>query len=228
MANDEQVIVVAHEGYSVILNIGGDCLTIDAFTPVNLSEMYDDSLLRNCGSLQAHLREGNLVKYVGQQLPKNPNKQKIDTLRQSTAQHIRAQYSQSARDTSHPTMQVETSAVNVNADSEKSLQDQVAESRRRVEVRAVKNRREASQRDATNADTDAPTPSLDPEKPSVTDAKKLGNLKVSMDVPVEDFVAKQQESRRRLEKHKRAAEERATKETNQLASDQDNNTSGGQ
>lgn len=226
MSNEssKQFIVVARPGYQVLLNIAQDCLTIDAFNPVNLNEMYNEEVLQNCASLQTHLRDGNLVEYIDQELPKDPNKQKIDALRKSTAQHIDAQFAQTARDKDHPQMQIETKTENVNDTLDKSLQEQVTNSREEIEADAQKIGKNVN--DSYEKLADAPTPPDTTAEPgSAMDKSKL-TLKVSMDVPQEEFIKKQQAALEQQEEANEKAEHEAHKEVDEIQSKDD--PSGGQ
>lgn len=218
------IIVVASPGYQVLLNIGNDCLTIDSFNPVNLSEMYSEDALRNCGSLQAHLRDGNLVYYEGQNLPEDPNKQKVSQLRQSAAQHLEVGYTQQARNADHPNMQIETNTDNINQNSEKTLQDRINDARSEVEIRnaKIKEKVQSSIKSKSNQES-----STDPTSNSPLNKDGL-NLKVAMDVAPEVFAAKQKAARETFEKKEQDAENTAQEEIIKLESDPDEDTTGGQ
>jgi hypothetical protein len=211
---EKAIIVVASPGYQVLLNVGNDCLTIDAFNPVNLSQLYNTEILSKCGSLATHLRDGHLIMYTGENLPKDPNTQRINALRNSTAQHIEAQFSQTAQDSNHPDMQIETKAVNVNETNKVSLQQQVTESReasKKVESRLRANIAKEYEHSASVTSDPARTVS-DP------DTKDLLKMKVSFDVDPKVFAAKQEASRKKLDTIAQQEEDDAQNEINQIES----------
>ncbi len=218
----KDIIVVARKGFQVLLNIGNDCLTIDAFTPVNLSEMYEEDTLRNCGSLAAHLRDKNLVYYNGQTLPKDPNSQKIDSLRQSRAQHIQAQFKQTAQDINHPNMQLKTDTENVDENSgEKTLQEQVTEYRTRIEQenQRIRDKKTKETHNSANNMVDDSQKSLDPTLSSPGMSKEQLNMKVSMDVDPQTFIEKQRANRKQFDDREQEAEKKALDEIARLEND---------
>jgi len=231
---DKKIVVVARPGYQVLLNIGNDCLTIDAFTPIDLSNMYDEATLSNCGSLSAHLRDGNLVYFEGQQLPKDPNLQKVAALRQSTAQHIQAQYKQSAVNKQYPNMQLTTETEDVNEGQEKTLQDRVAESRTKMQQFEQKMADQVRANLSTASDhspaVDAGNPPADFDPTAVGAGlnKAALNMKVAMDVDSQTFIAKQAAARKKLDDNEQAAENDACKEIERLKFQDDDLTNGGQ
>lgn len=221
MSNSDEkvIIVVASPGYQVLLNVGNDCLTIDAFNPVNLSQLYNAETLSKCGSLASHLRDGHLIMYTGEDLPEDPNVQRISALRNSTAQHIEAQFSQTAQDPNHPNMQIETKAENVNEISEVSLQQQVTESREVLENTESRIRANvAREYDHSAAITLDPTQTATPD----LSAKDTLKMKVSFDVDPEVFIEKQKASRKKLDIVAQQEENAAQEEINQIESKEEN------
>jgi len=215
----KDIIVVARTGFQVLLNIGNDCLTIDAFNPINLSEMYDEDILRNCGSLIAHLRDKNLIYYDGQDLPKDPNSKKIDALQQSAAQHIQAQFKQTSQDAAHPNMLLKTDSENVNENGEKTLQEQVTKYREQVEQENQKIRDKKAKKIHINTTVDSSQESLDPISSGPGMNKNQLNMKVSMDVDPQIFIEKQKANRKQLDDRNQEAEKKALDEIARLDND---------
>jgi len=80
MEKEKSIIVVAKDGYNVLLDINKQTFMIDCHKAINLSEMFPPDVLEQCSSLQAHLRDGNLVYYKGEKLSEDPNDAQINKL----------------------------------------------------------------------------------------------------------------------------------------------------
>lgn len=75
------VVVIAAQGYNCILNIGNKAFQVDAYNPVNLSEFFPASIIKNCKSLRDHLDGGTLVYYNGEPLKENPTEARVDAVK---------------------------------------------------------------------------------------------------------------------------------------------------
>lgn len=224
MSSDhDELVVVAKLGYQVLLNVGRDCLVIDSFSPVNLNQLYDAETLNACGSLAAHLREGNLVKFEGQKLPEDPNTQKIEGLRQSEARHREAGYKQQPRNPVHANFEVETVADTVNPGDD--LQQQVAQSRKEIQDDSrIKTTISKGYTQSPAVDSGDALNALQEEEELAP--SKL-RLKVSMDVSGDEFTQRQEASRIARAKQDEQFENTAAEEIEEIDNNQ-SESSGGQ
>jgi len=130
MNNQEKsVVVIAKEGYNVLLNVGDQVLMIDWYKPVNLSEMFSQDIIDQCTSLQSHLRDGNLVFYTEEkELPKDPNEVTIQKLSDLAAQQqINVEFSQKSGRADAVNIEIETTGV--SADVRKEIDKRIEKNR---------------------------------------------------------------------------------------------------
>jgi hypothetical protein len=81
---ESPVIIVANPGYSVLLTIGGMTIPVDAFTPINLSNMFSLDVINSSGALRDQLNSGFLkIHNEEEELPKDPNDALVKTLREA-------------------------------------------------------------------------------------------------------------------------------------------------
>lgn len=64
--------VVAVEGRIVIINVGTKLIEVNQFEPIDLEELFTVEELQKSESLQESLRNGYIVEFTGQKLPKRP------------------------------------------------------------------------------------------------------------------------------------------------------------
>lgn len=202
----KDVIVVAREGYSVLLDIDGDTLSITCHESINLSKRYITDIISRCASLEAHLKEGNLVRCddaaefsVDITAPTT-----IPQLHLESASHILSQYDQASRDSTRTHTELETQA-NITADTRKIIQEQVNESKRAIQ--ATDNKFLKIPATQVEAKID-----VTPHKRETAMNSSELMLKVSMDVSPETFIAKQQQDKERLEAAEDENEAMAEKE----------------
>ena len=122
----KDIIVVAREGYSALLEIDGRMFDINCHEAVNLSKIFPIDVLEKCSSLATHLENGNLVFFEQDTvLPEDTTaSRKIKPLREGTAAHITLQYDQTERDANRTNMELETRA-NITEETRKHIQSQV-------------------------------------------------------------------------------------------------------
>jgi len=205
----KDIIVVAREGYTVLLNINEQTLDIDCYNPVNLSKMFSGDAIERCTSLEMHLQEGNLIYYENQELPKNPDKARVDVLRQANAKHIQAQYDQTARNVVRTDMELETQ-TNIDDAMRVGIQEQVQAGKAKILQTGQKRAQRAEQ---SVREVDVPL-----EKRNAMTPDEL-NLKVSMDVSPDEFMQKQKALKKKFDDNVNADEIRAEKE---IISQEDN------
>lgn len=81
---ESPVIIVANPGYSVLLTIGGMTIPVDAFTPINLSNMFSLDVINASGALRDQLQNGYLkIHNEDEDLPADPNDALVKTLREA-------------------------------------------------------------------------------------------------------------------------------------------------
>jgi hypothetical protein len=204
----KDIIVVAREGYSVLLEIDKQIFDINCHEAVNLSKMFPVDVLDRCSSLSAHLKDGNLVFFEdGIELSKDAVAPvKIKPLREETAEHIMSQYDQTERDAHRTNMELETRA-NITAETRKHIQEQVQEGREKVLQETKKLTKVVDMAQTTADGVVSPTK----ERQDAMTSKEL-TLKVSMDVSPETFAAKQAATSAKLEAAAEENEARAEKE----------------
>ena len=204
----EDVIVVAQDGYSVLLDIDKDTLAINCHESVNLSNRYTAEVILKCSSLATHLKAGNLVRCtedaefsVDAAAPVT-----VPQLKLESASHILSQYDQASRDSTRTHTELETQA-NITAATRKNIQEQVNSSRLAIQATDNKflNKRTAAAKVEAEMDV---TPKM--RETSMDSSELL--LKVSMDISPEAFTEKQQQDRERLEAAEDANEAVAQKE----------------
>lgn len=203
----KEIIVVAKEGYSVLLNINGQTLDIDSYCPVNLSKIFSERVIEQSTSLAAHLREGHLIYYEGQELPENSNESSVNKLRQSEAKHIEVQFKQAARDATRTHMELET-RTDLNEATRKRIQEQVQKGK--DEILQTDQQVEQAVHDV-NVPVESQT-AMTPDELS---------LKVSMDVNPDTFKQKQETSKKLLDANEEAGETRAEQEIAKQESDEE-------
>lgn len=184
----KEVIVVAREGYSVLLDIEGQTFEIDCHVPINLGSMFPAEVLDRCASLSTHLRDGNLIyvdndSRISDDVNAAPT---INLLREETAQHITAQYTQSERDARRTNTELETRAK-ITQKTRDHIQEQVQRSKAQI----LNTDKKLSDKtvSATN-DVDI----MPKERKSAMTAGEL-TMKVSMDVDPASFEASQEAAR---------------------------------
>lgn len=204
----KDIIVVAREGYSVLLEVDGRMFDIDCYESVNLSNIFPADVLERCSSLSTHLKDGNLILFEeGTKLSKDATASvEIKPLREEAAQHIILQYDQTERDVSRANMELETRA-NITEGTRKHIQEQVQAGKEeilQIDKKFLKNTVKAVQ--TTNEVATPPKARQDAMTP-----KEL-TMKVSMDVSPEEFTKKQAVSKEKFEATEEADEARAEKE----------------
>ena len=216
----KDIIVVAREGYSVLLEIDKQMFDINCHEAVNLSKMFSVDVLERCSSLAAHLKDGNLVFFgEGDDLSANVVAPvKIKPLREETAEHIMSQYDQAEKDASRVNMELETRA-NITAETRKHIQSQVQEGREKILQETKKLTKII---DMTQTTADGVVSPVKERQDAMTSKELM--LKVSMDVSPETFAEKQAAISARLEAAAEESETRAEKEiAKQDANEQDAN-----
>lgn len=128
----KDIIVVAREGYSVLLEIDGRMFDINCHEAVNLSKIFSADVLEKCSSLDTHLKNGNLIFFEqGDTLPEGTTSVKIEPLHERSAEHIISQYNQAERDAKRTNIEMETRA-NITEDTREYLQAQVQKSKEEI------------------------------------------------------------------------------------------------
>ena len=201
----KDIIVVAREGYSVLLEVDERTFDIDCHEPVNLSNIFPEDTLKKCSSLSTHLKDGNLVLFkAGTKLSKDVTvSAEIKPLREEKVQHITAQYEQTERDVNRTNIELETRS-NITEETRKHIQEQV----------------QAGKKEILNTDKKFLQKTVQTTKEAITPPKARQNamtveeltMKVSMDVSPEEFTKKQAVSKENLEAAGDADEVRAEKE----------------
>lgn len=204
----KDIIVVAREGYAVLLEVDGRMFDIDCHEAVNLSNMFSVDVLERCSSLSTHLKDGNLVLFEdGTELSKDATASvEIKPLREETTQHITSQYDQVERDVNRTNIELETRA-NITEETRKHIQEQVQASKKEIlqpDEKLLKKTIKAVQ--TTNEVASPPK-----ERQNAMTVKEL-TMKVSMDISPEEFAKKQKASKNKLEAAEEADETRAEKE----------------
>lgn len=128
----KDIIVVAREGYSALLEIEGRIFDINCHEEVNLSKIFSANVLEKCPSLETHLKNGNLIFFKqGDTLPKGTTSVKIESLHERTAEHIISQYNQAERDVNRTNIEMETRA-NITEDTREYLREQVQKNKKKI------------------------------------------------------------------------------------------------
>lgn len=204
----KDIVVVAREGYSVLLEIDGRIFDINCHEAVNLSKMFSMDVLERCSSLSTHLNDGNLILFEeGADLSKDATVSvQITPLREETAQHITSQYEQAERDSDRTNIELETRA-NITETTRKQIQAQVQAGKAKIlqtDKKLLANTAKAVQ--TTNELASPPK-----NRQNAMTSEELG-MKVSMDISPEKFAKKQAETRDRLNAAVDADETRAETE----------------
>jgi hypothetical protein len=192
---EKDMIVVAKNGFSVLLEIGGRTLDIDCYNPVNLSEMFSEEVIKNCDSLRIHLKQENLVRYSGQDLVEDPNSAKVEALKQSAAAKIEASYTQSP-DGDRSDMHLKTNA-GIDENIKRELQKKINENKTDAQKRAEERSRKFLQKGAAE-DNVVDSSTKNRERQHAMSKQEL-NMKVQMDVDRKDFISKQVARRKALD-----------------------------
>lgn len=205
----KDVIVIAREGYSVLLEVDGQIFDIDCYESVNLSNMFSVDVLERCSSLSTHLKDGNLIFFEeGGKLPQNAAAPvKIKTLREEATEHITAQYKQAEKDSSRTNMELETRADITDA-TRAYIQKQIQDNKKQILQKDKKLLSKVNPDTQPKERRDAMTP------------EEL-TMKVSMDVSPDTFTQKQTESTEKLEASINADEDRAEEEIAKQNSEQE-------
>lgn len=203
----KDVIVVAREGYSVLLDVDSRMFDIDCHKAINLSDMFSADILDRCASLSAHLKDGNLVLFDGStELSEDITASAtITPLREETAEHITAQYQQAERDSNRTNMELVTRA-NITEDMRKHIQAQVQAGKDKILQADQKLLAKAKAVQTSNAVDTRPKD----RQTAMTPAELT--MKVSMDISPKAFAEKQAASKRKLEDADEADESRAEQE----------------
>lgn len=200
----KDVIVVAREGYSVLLDIDGRTLDISCHDAINLSSIFSADIIDRCSSLATHLRDGNLIFFKkGTELSKDTvASTEIKPLREEAEQHITSQYEQAAKDARRTDVEIKTRA-NITAETSKHIQKQVQEGKK--EILQVDQKLEKVVNTVRNIDD------LPKERQNAMTPVEL-SMKVSMDVSPEMFDKKQAAFSEKLVASEEADNIRAEKE----------------
>ena len=176
--------VVAAPGYQVLLEISGRKIVVSAFNAVDLAEMFSEEDLNKCAGLIDSLNHGYLLEYTDQSLPSDPNEQYISELRFQAAQHIQTNYKQAGSNLDKRTQMV-TSPDEMTDEFKQDLLDRVEKSKAEILNTAE------SLLDHVKNDAYVDIDREPKERGNPLTANEL-TMKVSMDIPVEKFVAKQE------------------------------------
>ena len=203
----KDIIVVAREGYSVLLEIDKQMFDINCHEAVNLSKMFPADVLERCSSLSTHLKDGNLVFFEeGTELLEDTTASvEIKPLRKETAEHITSQYDQTERDAHRTNMELETRA-NITEETRKLIQAQVQEGKEKI-LQTDKKLIRTVDMAQTADEVVSPTK----ERRDAMTSEEL-TMRVSMDVSPETFAEKQAAISARLEAAAEESETRAEKE----------------
>lgn len=215
MSEDQEkdIVVVAREGDSVLLNVGTQTLDINCYQPVNLSKMFPKDVLDCCASLSTHLREGNLIYYEkGSELPKDSNKVQIKPLQRVEAKHIGAQFEQSEKDANRTHIEIKT-RTDITGETRKLIQDQVETNKKQLFQQNQKLVKKVKQ---TVHEIDVPM-----KQPEVTTPNKL-LMKVSMDVSPEAFAEKMAATKKEIDAAEQINEASAEAEIARHDTEQEN------
>ena len=90
----KSVVVVACPGYNCVLDIGNKRLQIDSYHPVNLSELFPTTVIKNCKSLQDHINNSTLKYYNGETLKQDPSENSINAVKITRVEPV-AQFTKS-------------------------------------------------------------------------------------------------------------------------------------
>ncbi len=199
------IIVVAKEGYSVLLEIDGRMLDIDCHESVNLSEIFSVDILEKCSSLSTHLKDGNLIILKEDtELFVDTTAVKIEPLREETALHITSQYTQAEKDVNRTNIELETRA-NITENTCKHIQERVQASKEAI---LKTDQKILTKKTAQTTDDIDKTPVI--RKNSMT-PKELA-LTVTMDISASEFADKQIKNKAALDAGAVADETRAQNE----------------
>ncbi len=182
----KDIVVIARQGYTVLLNVGTHNLTIDNYTPVNLSNLFSEEQLKNCASLRAHKEDGNLIDYAGEPLLKDPYAVEIKPLVEAASTKIEAKYSQKTQ-TAAKHMQVETE-VEVDEAMKQNIQARVKASKE--EILAKDNKLLTKEANVIDA-------GARPQHLVAMTPEKL-QMNVTMDVDLEEFKNRQKATHKQL------------------------------
>lgn len=208
----KDIIVVARKGYSVLLEVDGRMFDIDCYEPVNLSNIFPADILERCSSLSTHLKDGNLILFEEDtKLPQNAVAPAgIKPLREETAEHITAQYTQSERDSNRTNVELETRA-GITDETREYIQDQVQANKTLI---LQKDKKLLSKINPKDSD-------IQPKERQHAMTPEELTMKVSMDVNPDTFAQKQVESTEKLDASINADEDRAEEEIAKQNSEQD-------
>jgi len=184
MEKEKSIIVVAKDGYNVLLDINKQTFMIDCHKAINLSEMFPPDVLEQCSSLQAHLRDGNLVYYKGEKLSEDPNDAQINKLHEIAEHQIEAQFSQHSG---------RADAFNIEIETASTVSDNM---RKNIDARIEKNRADIVTQDnklLKHLKTQA-TKVADPIYSSECMSEDDLHLKVTMDIDDKKFADIQKQS----------------------------------
>lgn len=204
----KDVVVVAREGYSVLLEIDGRMLDIDCHETINLSNIFPPEIIDRCASLSAHLKDGNLVlfeKGITKLSEDATASVEIAPLREETAEHITSQYDQAERDSDRTNIELETRA-NITDNTRKHIQEQVQAGKKKILQTDQKLMAKAKVVQTANEVASQPK-----ERQNAMTSDEL-TMKVSMDISPEAFAKKQAASKEKLEANEDADETRAEQE----------------
>jgi hypothetical protein len=195
----KDIVVVARNGYQVLLNVGPHNLTIDCYTPVNLSELFPEEQLQKSSSLRAHLSQGNLIFYSdGQELPKNLHEISIKPMREVEETKIETTYKQSQQ-TAAAHVRIETTN-DIDDDFRETLQEKVAANRETILNTDKKILDKSAAKDNVVSTSDIGTPLSQRGEMSASELRRT----VTMDIDPADFKARQMAARKRLQEQDKA------------------------
>ena len=212
MEEKKDVVVVARQGYNVILNVGAHNLTIDSFEPVNLSNLFSEEQLKNCASLKAHREDGNLLNYAGEPLPEDPHAVKIKPLVEVASTKIEAEYTQKTQ-TAATHMQVETE-VEVDEAMKQNIQRRVKEGREEILAFDKKILKSHKTKESNVIDAGAR-----PQKAVAMTSEKL-KMNVTMDVDLVEFKKRQRAAHKQLADKDKADDAEAAEEIARVEADE--------
>ena len=195
---EKDMIVVARDGYTVLLEIGGRTLDIDCHNPVNLSEIFSKEIIDNCDSLRVHLKQENLVLYEGQELTEDPNSAKVEALRESAVTKIETAYTQTP-DGDRSDMHLKTNTV-IDENVKRELQRKINENKTDLQKRSEERSKRFLQGDVSKSTEDNVVDSNTKNKERQHSMSKQElNMKVQMDVNPNEFMSKQIAGRKSLD-----------------------------
>jgi len=189
----KDIIVVARPGYQVLLNIGSNNYQVDSYSPINLSALYTREILDKCASLRAHLEDGNLIYYKeNMDLPKDPFAKNVDTMKETAATKLEAEYTQKT-ETNAVNVRVQTTA-DINNTTKDQMQERIQKSKEDIlnKDRSLLEKRKRAQKNVVSAESRKPK-----ERQEAMKADEL-QLNVQMDISPEKFKQQQAANRKKL------------------------------